>query len=84
VYEAAIGAGAEGGKLLGAGGGGFLLCVVPASYQKAVRQALWKLREIPFRFASQGSRIIFVHDDRYVEKRITPVSSEFSTVLGKH
>jgi len=62
VYQAAAAAGAEGGKLLGAGGGGFLLFVVPAKHHKAVRQALYKLRETQFRFASQGSRIIFIHD----------------------
>lgn len=61
AYDAAMAAGAEGGKLLGAGGGGFLLCMVPPARQEAVRQALHGLRETPFEFASQGSRIIFVH-----------------------
>jgi D-glycero-alpha-D-manno-heptose-7-phosphate kinase len=62
AYLAAIAAGAEGGKLLGAGGGGFLLFLVPAEHQQAVRQAVCKLRETRFRFAPQGSRIIFVHE----------------------
>ena len=62
MYQAAAAAGAEGGKLLGAGGGGFLLFVVPVKHQKAVRKALCNLHETPFRFASQGSRIIFIHD----------------------
>ena len=61
VYEAAIGAGAEGGKLLGAGGGGFLMFLVPPQKQQSVRAALRQLRETPFRFNPQGSNIIFVH-----------------------
>lgn len=62
AYETAIDAGALGGKVLGAGGGGFLVFIVPAQRQRAVRQALSKLRETPFKFATQGSRIIFVHE----------------------
>lgn len=58
-YEAARAAGATGGKILGAGGGGFLLLYVPLDRQPAVRQALAHLRRIPFRFESEGSKIIF-------------------------
>lgn len=61
AYAAAIEAGAEGGKLLGAGGGGFLMFIVPEAKQPAVRAALSTLRETPFRFSPQGSNIIFVH-----------------------
>lgn len=61
AYEAAMAAGAQGGKILGAGGGGFLLFVVPLENQAAVRAALSGLRETPFRFSKTGSRIIFVH-----------------------
>jgi D-glycero-alpha-D-manno-heptose-7-phosphate kinase len=61
AYAAAIEAGAEGGKLLGAGGGGFLMFIVPKAKQPAVRAALSTLRETPFRFSPQGSNIIFVH-----------------------
>jgi D-glycero-alpha-D-manno-heptose-7-phosphate kinase len=60
-YEAARAAGAVGGKILGAGGGGFLLLYVPLERQTAVRQTLSGLRQIPFRFESDGSRIIFYH-----------------------
>lgn len=61
AYAAARSAGALGGKILGAGGGGFLLFLVPPAKQAAVREALRTLRETPFRFARHGSRIIFVH-----------------------
>lgn len=61
AYQSAIDAGAEGGKLLGAGGGGFLLFFAPPKRHNAIRSALRGLRETPFRFAPQGSSIIFVH-----------------------
>ena len=61
AYAAAIAAGAEGGKLLGAGGGGFLMFFAEPERHKAVRAALGDLRETPFRFEPQGSSIIFVH-----------------------
>jgi D-glycero-alpha-D-manno-heptose-7-phosphate kinase len=61
VYEVARDAGAIGGKILGAGGGGFLLFVVPPGCQAAVRARLCGLRETPFRFSRHGSQIIFVH-----------------------
>jgi len=62
AYAAAMAAGAEGGKLLGAGGGGFLMFLAPAERHDRIRVALGALRETPFRFAGQGSKIIFVHD----------------------
>jgi D-glycero-alpha-D-manno-heptose-7-phosphate kinase len=58
-YEAARAAGALGGKLLGAGGGGFLLLFVPPERQPAVRQALARLIQAPFEFEYSGSQIIF-------------------------
>ena len=61
AYEAARAAGAQGGKLLGAGGGGFLMFFSDPNRHEAIRQALPSLRETPFRFSPQGSRIIFVH-----------------------
>lgn len=59
MYRLAQDAGATGGKILGAGGGGFLLLYVPKERQNAVRKALHKFREIDFLFESSGSRIIF-------------------------
>jgi D-glycero-alpha-D-manno-heptose-7-phosphate kinase len=60
-YAAARRAGAEGGKLLGAGGGGFLLLIAPPWRHRAIREALGRPRELPFRIARNGSRIIFIH-----------------------
>jgi len=57
-YQCARSRGAIGGKLLGAGAGGFLLFFVPPYRQNAVREALSPLRQIPFGFERQGSRII--------------------------
>jgi D-glycero-alpha-D-manno-heptose-7-phosphate kinase len=61
-YETARQHGAVGGKLLGAGSGGFLLFYAPPERHAAIRAALPKLRPIEMRFESQGSRIIFVHE----------------------
>jgi D-glycero-alpha-D-manno-heptose-7-phosphate kinase len=62
-YAAALEAGASGGKLLGAGGGGFLLLDVPLEKQENIRRALNGLLELPFRFDDAGSRISF-YDER--------------------
>lgn len=57
IYQAGLGAGALGGKLLGAGGGGFMLFYAPESAQAAVRSALAPLLEVEFEFESLGSHI---------------------------
>lgn len=62
LYERARSAGAVGGKILGAGGGGFLMLYVEQPYQDRVRAALSDLKETPFRFEPQGSKIIYVSD----------------------
>jgi D-glycero-alpha-D-manno-heptose-7-phosphate kinase len=58
VYEKARSAGALGGKLLGAGGGGFLLLFVKPEDQDNVRRALHSLLHVPFKFESSGSNIV--------------------------
>ena len=58
VYKAARAAGAIGGKITGAGGGGFLLLYCPPGRQEEVRNAI-KLREMPFHFQEDGSKVIF-------------------------
>lgn len=60
LYERALGAGAWGGKLLGAGGGGFFLLSAPPEAQPAVRRELADLREIPFRFAARGTHLLLL------------------------
>lgn len=60
MYKTAKKHGAVGGKILGAGGGGFMLLYVPENKQNNVRQGLKKYREVPFKIDYQGSRIIFV------------------------
>lgn len=59
IYDAAREAGALGGKLTGAGGGGFLLLFVPPVFQAQVRVRLSSLLEVPIRFEDSGSQIIF-------------------------
>jgi D-glycero-alpha-D-manno-heptose-7-phosphate kinase len=63
-YDCARAAGAIGGKLLGAGGGGFLLFYVEKQNQGRVREALKDLLELKIAFEPQGSKVIYVSDDR--------------------
>ncbi len=58
MYDTARRAGAIGGKILGAGGGGFLLLFVEPQRQDAVKQALTGLIHVPFHFESSGSRLV--------------------------
>jgi D-glycero-alpha-D-manno-heptose-7-phosphate kinase len=58
IYQAALSAGALGGKLLGAGGGGFMLFYVPPDKRKALRLRLKKLLCVPFTFSSKGSEVV--------------------------
>ena len=60
-YQRARRAGAVGGKLLGAGSGGFLMFYAPQEKHEPIAKALSDLRRIDFEFEPQGSRIIFVH-----------------------
>lgn len=60
IYERARKAGAIGGKILGAGGGGFLLLYCDKEKQGKVKDALSDLRHTPFSFEPQGSKIIYV------------------------
>jgi D-glycero-alpha-D-manno-heptose-7-phosphate kinase len=58
LYDEAMRAGATGGKLLGAGGGGFLLLFVKPSLQSQVRERLKHLIHVPFEFEDTGSRVV--------------------------
>jgi D-glycero-alpha-D-manno-heptose-7-phosphate kinase len=62
-YDAAMRAGAIGGKLLGAGGGGFMLLFVRPEQQARVQEALRSLIRVPFKFDISGSRIVLYQPD---------------------
>ena len=59
LYEKGIKAGALGGKLLGAGGGGFLVFYVQKEKQAAVHEAMKDLLYIPFKFENEGTKVIY-------------------------
>lgn len=71
LYEAAMKAGATGGKILGAGGGGFMLFFVKPELQPKVKAALDGLLSVPFRFENSGSQIIFYEPDLFYGKTMT-------------
>jgi len=64
-YQRALDAGALGGKLLGAGSGGFLLFFCEPHHQERLRRALGDLAEIPFSFEPQGMKVIYVGEDHW-------------------
>jgi len=65
IYKAGIDAGAIGGKLLGAGGGGFMLFYVPKENQEKVKNALKSKLFVPFRFEYTGSKIIYFSHNEF-------------------
>ena len=68
LYEKGMNAGALGGKLLGAGGGGFLVFYVQPGKQEAVRDAMKDLMYIPFKFEDGGTRVIHYSPEEYEMK----------------
>lgn len=65
LYEKGIASGALGGKLLGAGGGGFLLFYVRPEKQDAVKEAMRDLMYIPFKFENGGTKVIHYSPEEY-------------------
>lgn len=65
IYQTALDHGAIGGKLLGAGGGGFFVFYTPEEYQPAVRAALSNLIYVPFRFEDSGAKILYYEPENY-------------------
>ena len=65
LYTKGIEAGALGGKLLGAGGGGFLIFYVPSDRQEAVKNSMSNLMHIPFKFEDGGTRVIYYSPETY-------------------
>ncbi len=68
LYMAGKNAGALGGKLLGAGGGGFLVFYVQQEKQEAVREAMKDLLYIPFEFENSGTRVIYYSPETFVKR----------------
>jgi D-glycero-alpha-D-manno-heptose-7-phosphate kinase len=60
IYGRALASGASGGKIMGAGGGGFLLLHVALKFRERIRTALSDLREEPFQLEPSGSRIMYL------------------------
>lgn len=68
LYEKGIATGALGGKLLGAGGGGFLVFYVQPEKQAAVKEAMKDLLYVPFQFEDGGTRVIHYTPESYIPK----------------
>lgn len=66
LYKKGIDAGATGGKLLGAGGGGFLVFYVKPEYQESVRHAMEELLYVPFEFENGGTQVIHYTPETYI------------------
>ena len=65
LYEKGMRAGALGGKLLGAGGGGFLLFYVRPEAQERVKASMSNLLHIPFAFENSGTRVLYYAPEEY-------------------
>ena len=74
LYKKAVDAGAVGGKLLGAGGGGFLLFYVEPEYQDNVKRALEDLIYVPFEFENEGTRIMYFRPENFDLKSMKEIS----------
>ena len=68
LYQRGIDAGALGGKLLGAGGGGFLVFYVQSEKKQAVKDAMKDLLYVPFHFEDGGTRVIHYTPETYIPK----------------
>ena len=68
LYEKGLQAGALGGKLLGAGGGGFLLFYAEKDKQPAVLKAMEPLMHVPFRFENGGTRVVYYAPETYIPR----------------
>jgi D-glycero-alpha-D-manno-heptose-7-phosphate kinase len=71
IYEAGLSAGALGGKLLGAGNGGFMLFFVPPERREALRIRLKKLLCVPFSFSSKGSEVVVYEPEERYDQSLT-------------
>lgn len=69
LYQKAMDAGALGGKLLGAGGGGFFVFYVQPSKRAAVQDVLENFMHVPFEFEDGGTRIIHYTPETYINNK---------------
>ena len=76
IYEAGLDAGALGGKLCGAGGGGFMLFYVPPERKDAVRKRLKNLLCVPFSFSSRGSHVVVYEPEAVYDKSLSEERGE--------
>ena len=76
IYEAGLSAGALGGKLLGAGGGGFMAFFVPPERRAALRARLKKLLCIPFAFSNRGSHVVVYEPEDLYDQELANERSE--------
>jgi D-glycero-alpha-D-manno-heptose-7-phosphate kinase len=86
LYETARGAGAIGGKLLGAGGGGFMMLFVKPENQKKMKEKLNRFLHVPFNFEFNGSRIIFFDQQQryHYEEEVHSQNNISPTIELKH
>jgi D-glycero-alpha-D-manno-heptose-7-phosphate kinase len=70
IYQAGLDAGALGGKLLGAGGGGFMLFFVPPQRQRALRARLKNLLRVPFCFSKRGSHVVVYEAEKQYDHEL--------------
>lgn len=70
IYEAGLSAGALGGKLLGAGGGGFMLFYVPPEHRQELRRRLKQLLCVPFSFSNRGSEVVGYEPEEIFDKAL--------------
>lgn len=83
IYEAGLSAGALGGKLLGAGGGGFMLFFVPLEKRKALRARLNHLLCVPFSFSNKGSEIVIYESEEQYDRSLA-TEREFVYAQSAH
>jgi len=80
IYEAGLSAGALGGKLLGAGGGGFMVFFVPPDRREALRTRLKRLLCIPFAFSTRGSHVVVYEPESLYDQAL---ANERNAIYGQ-
>ncbi len=84
IYEAGMSAGALGGKLLGAGGGGFMLFFVPPEKRDALRSRLKKLLCVPLAFSARGSQVVVYEPEDLYDEGLTRERQEVYAQTNDH